>query len=136
MAVATLLDRIGRLIQAECFTDELPPVQWAALRCLAQNSATRQTIGSLAEFSGVGHSAASRTVAVLVKKGLVTVDPERGPHRSRRIALTQDGWALLERDPLNKIVEVVASLPQEEKAALHNSLNSLLSRICARPDGH
>ena len=134
LAIATLLDRIGRLIQAECFTDELPPVQWSALRFLAQNSAARQTIGGLAAFTGVGHSSASRTVAVLVKKGLLTIDDERGHDRSRRITLTPEGWALLKKDPLTRIVKVVASLPHGDQAAVHNSLNQLLSGIGPRPD--
>lgn len=70
-------------------------------------------------------------MATLVRKGLVVVDEANGNDRSRRLVLTQSGWQMMESDPLQGVVEVVAALPQHEKAALHNSLNFLLSRLCS-----
>ncbi len=128
-ATATLLDRIGRLTQAECFTDSLRPVQWSALRWLGHNSAGKRTVGSLAEFFGVSHSSASRTVAVLARKGLVSVDAERTKDRTRRIALTPRGWDALSQDPLRRLARVIALLPPHEKVALHNTLTDLLGQM-------
>ncbi|HVJ33979.1 MAG TPA: MarR family transcriptional regulator [Terriglobia bacterium] len=127
-----MLERVGRQIQTTCFTDDLPPVQWSTLRCLAQNSANRITVTSIAAYSGVAQSSASRTVSALVKKGLVSVDGERASDRSRRLALTVEGWRLMEHDPLMGIVETVATLPQVQKAALHDSLHMLLNRLYER----
>jgi len=133
-SIAMQLERIGRLIDAECFTEQLPPVQWSALRYLAHHSTTKQTISSLTSFSGVNHSSASRTVAILVKKGLVSADRGQGADRSLRLSVTQKGWELLENDPLNHIVAMVATLPYHEQAALHNTLNCLLSRMVCHPE--
>ncbi len=135
-AIATLIDRIGRLTQADCFTGSLRPVQWSALRWLGYNSAAKRTVGSLSEFFGISHSSASRTVAVLARKGLVSVDAERTKDRTRPIALTPMGWDALSEDPLQRLAYVIAVLPAQEKVALHNILTSLLNHMTGSANGN
>lgn len=52
------------------------------------------TVGQLAEASGRTHSAASQTVAVMRREGLVTSEPGRDA-RTRRVVLTDAGRALV-----------------------------------------
>jgi len=132
-SIATMLDHLSRLIQAKCFTDDLPPVQWSALRYLAHVESGKRTIGCLSEFSGVNHSSASRTVATLARKGLITIEPDGSNRRSRRLTLTQDGWSLLERDPLYVLASQVGSLSEHDRVMLHGLIETLVNRINTPP---
>ena len=87
-------------------------------------------------FFGVSHSSASRTVAVLVRKGLVAVSPERGADNSRHLALTPPGWEVLKHDPLRRVADVIADLPQPQSVALHDALAALVARMKPGQDAH
>lgn len=130
-AVATLIERVARLVVSDCLTEELPPVQWSALRCLGHNTG-RRTVSALAAYSGISHSSASRTVAVLIRKGLVAAEAERQGGRRRRLTLTESGWNLLKKDPLRRLANTISSLPSDEKISLHNSLISLINTMSGR----
>ena len=130
-AVATL-ERLARMFQNVCFTEDLPPVQWSVLRFLSRAEARARSVSGVAAYSGVNHSSASRTVAALVGKGLVEVSACDDGDRRKRIDLTQDGWCLLGSDPLNHLIASVGDIPATDLIALRRLSEELMSRLSSR----
>ena len=91
LAIAALMEQLGRQVQNLCFTEELAPVQWAALRYFAKAGPVARTASGLAAYSGVNVSSASRTIRLLRSKGLATIAPDLDDNRIRRVVLTDLG---------------------------------------------
>lgn len=133
VAVAALLEQLGRQVQALCFTKDLAPVQWSALRFLAKAGASARTVSSLATYSGVRLSSASRTAQLLLSKGLVTVQPHPDDNRFKQITLTEAGRDLLQRDPLEALAAAVDSLGGQDQLALRDLIKQVLLKLCPKP---
>ena len=132
--IAALVEQLGRQVQNLCFTKELAPVQWAALRYLAKAGPAASTVSGLAAYSGVNVSSASRTVQALHGKQLVSVEMDSRDGRVRQVQLTEAGRHLLERDPLNVLAAAVeAALAVEERRALRDLLEKVLFELCPKP---
>lgn len=122
-----------RQVQSLCFTKDLAPVQWSALRYLAKAGAAARTVSGLAAYSGVNQSSASRTIQLLQGKGLVTIETDPRDNRVRRVTLSQAGCDLLQRDPLATLAAAVDGLDAPEKLALGDGLEKVLFNLCPRP---
>lgn len=132
--IAALIEQLGRQVQNLCFTRELAPVQWSALRYFAKVGPSARTVSGLAAYSGVNLSSASRTIQLLHKKGLAEISAVPGDNRVRRVSLTSAGRALLERDPLYGLAEAAdEALNMEEQTGLSALLEKLLFQLCPRP---
>lgn len=112
-AVAELFDHFMRAIYSQSFVEGLNPAQWSALRFLGRANPRSRTLTEFARFHMVSKSAASDTMAALVRKELVTKsrDPEDG--RIMRLDLTERGRELLQIDPLNNLVSALRELPAD-----------------------
>ncbi|MBI5162955.1 MAG: MarR family transcriptional regulator [Magnetospirillum sp.] len=124
-----LLEHVARMVQVACFTDKLPPVQWSALRYLARADTVDRSIGGLSAFSGVNRSSASRTIAALAKKGLITAELHDKGRRNRKVELTSAGWRMLDDDPLEALAHHLASLPEDRLTVLHGTLEFLRTKL-------
>ena len=133
LAIAALMEQLGRQVQNLCFTEELAPVQWAALRYFAKAGPVARTASGLAAYSGVNVSSASRTIRLLRSKGLATIAPDLDDNRIRRVVLTNSGQELLDRDPLAILAEAVTALDEVEQTALQDLLGKVLDRMSAKP---
>lgn len=132
--VAALMEQLGRQIQNLCFTRDLAPVQWSALRYLATAGASARTVSGLAAYSGVNQSSASRTIQLLQGKGLVTIAVDSGDGRVKNVSLTPAGHDLLQRDPLIRLAGAVAkALDPGEVAMSGTLLEKVLFELCPRP---
>jgi len=117
-AVAELFDHFMRAIYSRSFVEGLNPAQWSALRFLGRANPRSRTLTEFARFHMVSKSAASDTMAALVRKQLIVKsrDPEDG--RIMRLELTERGRELLEIDPLNHLVSALQELtPAQQEAA-------------------
>lgn len=123
---AGLLEQVSRSVQNLCFRDGLHPVQWSALRYFSRGGLKARTVSGLANYQGTTLAPASRTISALTRKGylLSRVDPR--DRRSRRIDLTNEGLAILEKDPLIDLEKMIESLPEEEQAEMAALLERLL----------
>jgi DNA-binding MarR family transcriptional regulator len=74
---------------------EYRPRYTPVMRVLAEQPSA--TIGELAALAGLTQPAATQTVALMVKKGLVTVAADGADGRQRVVRLSADGAALLPR---------------------------------------
>jgi DNA-binding MarR family transcriptional regulator len=108
-----LLDRIHRMTRGLQYAHGLNPAQWDALRYVARANSYSRTPGALAQFLGTTKGTASQTIAALEKKGLLTRRSDPEDKRVRRIVLTEEGEALLARDPLNCLDQAVRKLPND-----------------------
>lgn len=134
LAIASLVEQLGRQVQNLCFTKDLAPVQWAALRYLAKAGPAARTVSGLAAYSGVNVSSASRTIQALQGKQLVDVVSNAKDGRVRQLVLTEAGSRLLGRDPLQALSAAVdAALATEERTALRDLLEKVLFELCPKP---
>lgn len=130
LVIAALVEQLARQVQNICFTKDLAPVQWSALRYFAKAGPSARTVSGLTAYSGVNQSSATRTVQLLLKKELVEVEKDR---RFKIISLTEKGLELLARDPLKRLAEAIRILVPEDKAALQGALATLLLQLYPRP---
>jgi DNA-binding MarR family transcriptional regulator len=133
--IAALLEQVSRIVQAMCFADGMHPVQWSALRYFSKAGANARTVSGLANYQGTTLPPASRTVAALVKKGYLEAIVDPRDRRSRRIDLTDEGSALIGRDPIHALEQAIADLPAERRQALTDSLEAILAQLGERGTG-
>jgi DNA-binding MarR family transcriptional regulator len=133
VATASLIEQLARRTQNLCFTKELAPVQWSALRFLAKAGASARTVSGLAAYSGVNQSSASRTIQLLADKKLVEVGIDTEDARIRLVSLTSAGRELLERDPLFALAAAVERLDPTEQVALRDTLAKVIFELHPRP---
>ena len=107
--VAELLEHLGRRIYGACFAGGLKPAQWSALRYLQRANASARSVTAFAAFHATTKSAASQTIRLLVRKGLVSVVPHETDSRRKRLDLTPTGRSLLANDPLRGVVTALAA---------------------------
>ncbi|PKU24964.1 MarR family transcriptional regulator [Telmatospirillum siberiense] len=133
LAIAALVEQLGRQVQNLCFTRELAPVQWSALRYFAKAGSSARTVSGLAAYTGVNVSSASRTIQLLLTKGLVRTEPDLGDSRIRVVSLSQAGLDLLNRDPLAALANALHTLDHEEQASLRDLLEKVLFELFPKP---
>jgi len=93
------------------------------------------TIADLAEQVGRSHSATSRLVESLVRRGFVQRSEEVADRRQRTLELTAEGRALLsqiDRARADEFLAVVRPLPPAERALIAMGVAALSSRALTR----
>jgi DNA-binding MarR family transcriptional regulator len=133
--VTDLLDRIGRMTRGLQFAHGLNPAQWDALRYLARANSYSRTPGALAQFLGTTKGTASQTINALEKKGLLTRRADPDDKRVRRMVLTDEGEALLSRDPLNCLDIAVRKLDPAIAETVASGLGALSHALQDRCGG-
>ncbi len=133
LAIAALVEQLGRQVQNLCFTRELAPVQWSALRYFAKAGPAARTVSGLAAYTGVNASSASRTIQLLLGKGLVRTETDLGDCRIRVVSLSQTGIELLDRDPLAALTGAMHTLDEDEQVVLRDLLEKVLFQLFPKP---
>jgi DNA-binding MarR family transcriptional regulator len=134
LSAAAVIEQVVRQVQNLCFTRDLAPVQWSALRYLAKAGPLARSVSGLASYSGVNSSSASRTIQLLRRKGLVTIEAALGDSRVKCVSLSPAGRELLNRDPLLDLAAIVQlALDADERVALGVLLEKILFELCPKP---
>lgn len=132
--LVTLLDQVSRLVYGISFTEGLFPAQWVALRYFHDAPEPARTLTALARFQRIHLAPVSRTVSTLVDKGLLTRRPHPGFKRGWLFDLTDDGRALLVRDPLRQSLgPPIAGLAEDERAMLGRLMKRIIAHLQAGP---
>ena len=129
VSLAILLEQAARLIYPERAPTDMHPGQWAALRYLARANVEAATVAGLARYLGVTLGPASRAVAALVRKGLITSEADPKDRRKNRLALTRAGKAVLGDDPIHDAGAIIARMPLAIQAALGEAMAHLLVNL-------
>lgn len=127
--VARLLEQTARAVYEERGPNAIHAGQWAVLRYLARAGRQARTVGGVASYLGVTHAPASRAVASLLRKDLVTVRADSEDRRVRRIDLTSAGRALLQHDPVHRLTMAIEELGAERMVELAGVLEVLYARL-------
>jgi DNA-binding MarR family transcriptional regulator len=127
--VARLLEQTARAVYESRGPKAIHAGQWAVLRYLARASRQARTVGGVATYLGVTHAPASRAVAALARKNLVTVKADADDRRVRRIDLTASGKALLDHDPVHRLTSAIEALSASQQKELAAALETLYGRL-------
>ena len=135
LTISELLDRVGRVTRGLQFVDGLSPAQWEALRFLARANRYSRGPSALAEFLRTTKGTVSQTLIALENKGYIRRVRSKQDKRSVVLELTPAGDALLYRDPLLVVDEVVAGLSASEHEMISGGLSRLLHDVRQRLGG-
>jgi DNA-binding MarR family transcriptional regulator len=127
--VARLLEQTARAVYESRGPKAVHPGQWAVLRYLARAGRQARTVGGVATFLGVTHAPASRAVAALARKELVTVKTDAEDRRVRRIDLTATGRALLDQDPVHRLTSAIEALDNRAQTEFAKTLETVYGRL-------
>jgi DNA-binding MarR family transcriptional regulator len=127
--VARLLEQTARAVYESRGPKAVHPGQWAVLRYLARAGRQARTVGGVATFLGVTHAPASRAVAALARKELVTVKTDAEDRRVRRIDLTAAGRMLLEQDPVHRLTAAIEALDGRTQTEFARTLETVYARL-------
>jgi DNA-binding MarR family transcriptional regulator len=130
--VARMLEQTARAVYESRGPRAIHAGQWAVLRYLQKSGKPTRTVGGVATYLGVTHAPASRAVASLVRKQLVTVKADSEDRRVRRIDLTAAGRALLDHDPVHRLTAAIESLGASRQSELADILETLHSKLATK----
>ena len=122
--IARLLEFVSTL-GYEINNQGLGPAQWRAIRYFADANRTACTVLAFSRQAGISKGSASKTVALLVEKGLLRRSDNHDDRRSHFLELTSAGDAILSHDPLIPLAEAVDSLDNETREAVVRALEIL-----------
>ncbi len=126
LSIAALFDQTARM--AHRAEGGLSPVQWAILRFLLRSRGPRDE-DQIANFLGVTRPSLARDVSLLVRHGFIgTYEAEVLPVR---LALTDNGRAALDMDPLKRLASAVAKLGDEGRDAFADNLEILADHLAS-----
>jgi DNA-binding MarR family transcriptional regulator len=92
------------------------------------------TVGELAAALGITHASVSQTRGSLEREGLVGSEPDPGDRRSRRLVLTAEGSALVERlSPVWAAFEAASEELDAEADGVAAALDRLTDALARRP---
>jgi len=127
--VARLLEQTARAVYDSRGPRAIHAGQWAVLRYLARAGHQARSVAGVATYLGVTHAPASRAVAALVRKDLVSVRTDAEDRRVRRLDLTATGLALLEHDPVHRLTTAIEALGADRQAELAATLEALYGKL-------
>lgn len=119
-----LVARLGRTVHCIQFAEGLNPAQWEALRYLGRANRLSRTPSGLAAYLQTTKGTASQTLKCLEGKGLVARVCHPKDRRASLLDLTDDGQALLTRDPLKRLELVATDMGSDLQ-----TLSALMGRL-------
>jgi MarR family transcriptional repressor of emrRAB len=127
-----LLVQAARALYFEGNQHGLRDREWMALRFLGRANRFSRTPTALAGFIGATKATASQIVKTLEKKSYLSRKPSHEDKRSVVLCVTAQGEKCLsQHDPINHVLNAVASLGTEECTRLRDSLARVLNHLDA-----
>ena len=124
--VAALFEQVGRNIYPDRGPKTLHARQWAALRYFGRAGQRARTVTGLSRYIGITMAPASRSVASLVRLGLLRAEDNQPDRKAVIYELTDHGRLTLGKDPLDLFAQKIAALPPESRQHLTRALELLL----------
>jgi DNA-binding MarR family transcriptional regulator len=132
--IAELLVHMGRAARSEDSESGLTAAQWTCLRFFARANSSARTPSSFASFQATTRGTASQIVKSLQCKGLIVGARSDRDRRSVSFELTEDGQAMLARDPLRDLIDVIDGLTPRERDSFLKTLSRLASTLAMQRD--
>ena len=108
--IARLIYSLAGLVHQSGYVDNLRPAQWTALRFFSEVNPESATVKAFAHHHASTPGTASRTVSVLVAKGLLQRIDSPSDSRSHRLVLTKAGESAIRNDPIRILESAVSDL--------------------------
>jgi len=131
-AIAQLVEHLVSTVYAESNVEGMRSAQWAALRYFAEVEPSARTVGNFARQNLITDSSASQTISSLVRRGYLEKTPSEKDGRSHQLNLTRPARKLIERDPLNLLVNAIDDLGARQRTELSDVLHKLYQSMQAR----
>lgn len=128
-----LIDRLSRVIASDGRTDDLSPVQRAALIYLARANRFSRAPSQVAEYLLATRGTVSQTLKSLARKGLVEEHRSETDRRSISYGLTNAGRQRAEWN--GNLDAAIAGLPDARADGLAEELSDLLRQAVAARGG-
>jgi DNA-binding MarR family transcriptional regulator len=123
-----LLDQIARTVWFEGTKHGLRDREWMALRFLSRANRFSRTPSALARYVGTTRGTVSVLIDELERLGYLERKRSAEDKRSVMLSLTQKGKKVLVRDPVNVLVDAIATLDDEGKVRLRDALRHVLDQ--------
>lgn len=137
LAVASLIERLARLMRAEDRAGGFDPVQREVLRYLDRANRFSRNPAALADYLGSTRGTVSQTLNSLAEKGFIDKTPDPRDGRAVALALTDAGRRHLEAGGTRALARALQASadPASVDAALEATLRVLLAGRGGRPFG-
>jgi DNA-binding MarR family transcriptional regulator len=132
--IAELLVHVGRAARSEDALSDLTAAQWTCLRFFARANGSTRTPSGFASFQATTRGTASQIIKTLERRGLIVRTPSERDRRSVCFDLTDEGTAMLARDPLRHLIGVIEALATTERDGFLATLSRLSSALALRRD--
>jgi DNA-binding MarR family transcriptional regulator len=129
--LAELVTQFVRAYLNNAYSDKLRPTQWEVLRFLSEASEDERTVSGVARHQRTTLGTASITITALERRGLVRRGKRR---RAQPLSLTDQGWAMLARDPIARLEDVLGTLDDEQRKVLEDAVNRGITALDAESD--
>ncbi len=126
LRIASLLERLSRLIANDGKHRRLKPVQWEVLRYLSRANRFSRTPTALTTFLGSTKGTVSQTLITLERNGWLAKRRGVEDKRSVSLELTAAGRELLDEDPLEGLQRAASHLDGDQQAVLEIALQRIL----------
>ena len=133
--ITLLLERLSRVLHNESHAAGLKPTQWEALRFLARANRFSRSPSAVTVYLGMTKGTVSQTLNALERKGLIRKKTDPGNRRTVQLELTDGALALLQRDPLENLLQSASRLQPAEQRRLATDLGELLRDMLKRRGG-
>jgi DNA-binding MarR family transcriptional regulator len=131
--ILALIDRLGRLIASERWSDQVNPAQMSALDYLLRSNRFSHAPSHVADYLGTTRGTMSQTLKTLARKGFVEEHRSQEDRRSISYELTQAGRQLVQQP--SDLMEALKNLPEQDCKLLEGVLTQSLSDVISRREG-
>lgn len=129
VAAAIIIEKIVRATYPSREPGAIQPLQWSILRFLARVPPEQCTANMVAKFLGITAAPTSRTIQTLVKRGFIKQMKSEHDARSFLLVLQPPAFQALKDDPIMRLAECVAKLPESEKGVFKKSLECIIVNV-------
>lgn len=129
--LSELMTQFVRAYLNNAYSDKLRPTQWEVLRFLSEAPEDERTVSGVARHQRTTLGTASITITALERRGLLRRGKRR---RAQPLSLTEEGWAMLARDPISRLEDALGELGEDERTVLRQALEKGLASMDAAED--
>ena len=126
MAAALLMERIIRETYSEKRSSAIQPLQWSILRYISEAPIEKRDVASISRYVGLTPAPVSRAITTLEERGHIRRSEHPKSRRSVAVTITKQGIAVLENDPILRVVRGIESFPRKDCEVFVKSLRKLM----------
>lgn len=128
--ITDLIDRLGRIISADEWRDDINPTQWTALHYLARANRFSRSPSQVSDFMTATRGTVSQTLKALARKGLISEVRSEHDKRSISYSVTSKGQKRIRKPGV--LDDALSSMKTPEQSSLVVGLEALAGKALAQ----